>query len=57
MNMATSTFDKKFAVLPNKANEFIKEMTKKVSPTLPSGFKSNFKHDKDIKNYLKKALN
>lgn len=54
--MATSTFGKEFVVRPKKASGFVKEMTKKVAPTLNSDFKSNFKHEKDLKEYLKRAL-
>lgn len=58
--MATSTFGKQFAVKPEKANEFVKEMTKAVTPTLQKDFHSNLIHlsqEKEIKNNLLKALN
>lgn len=32
--MATSTFTKQFSVEKKKADEFVSEMTKKVTPTL-----------------------
>ena len=54
--MATSTFDKQFVVRPKNAKVFVREMTQKVAPTLRSDFKSNLKHEKDLKNYLQKAL-
>lgn len=46
--MATSTFGKQFAVKPEKAHDFVKEMTKKVAPTLSSDFKTHFKNMKKI---------
>ncbi len=58
--MATSTFSKQFAVKPEKANEFVKEMTKAVTPTLRRDFRSNLVHlsqEKEIKDNLLKALN
>ncbi|MBU9739315.1 hypothetical protein [Diplocloster agilis] len=54
--MATSTFRKQFAVRPDRANEFVAEMTKTVTPTLKSGFRSNLKHEKDLRESLLKAL-
>ena len=54
--MATSTFRKQFKVKSEKANDFVKEMTKKVAPTLKGGFKSNLTHEKDLKDILQKAL-
>lgn len=54
--MATSTFGKQFSVQPEKANDFVKEMTKKVAPTLKSDFKSNLKHEEDLKDILQRAL-
>lgn len=54
--MATSTFGKQFAVKEEKSRDFVKEMTRKVAPTLKSDFESNFKHEKDLKGILQKAL-
>lgn len=54
--MATSTFGKQFTVKSDKANDFVREMTKKVAPTLKSDFKSNLMHEKDLKSALQKAL-
>ena len=54
--MATSTFGKQFAVKPEKAHAFVKEMTKKVAPTLSSDFKTHLKHEKDLKENLRRAL-
>ena len=42
--MATSTFGKQFAVKEEKANDFVKEMTKKTAPTLPGSFCSRLAH-------------
>ncbi len=39
--MATSTFTKQFYVDKKKADEFVAEMSKKVTPTLQPDFKSN----------------
>ena len=58
--MATSTFSKQFVVKPEKANEFVKEMTKTVAPTLKKDFQSNLMHltlEKDMKSNLMRALN
>lgn len=58
--MATSTFSKQFAVRPEKEDEFVKEMTKAVTPTLRSDFRSNSVHlnqEKDLKNNLLRVLN
>ena len=54
--MATSTFDKQFKVRQEKVNGFVREMTRKVAPTLDSGFKSKFMHEKDLKESLHRAL-
>ncbi len=54
--MATSTFGKQFSVKSEKAYDFVKEMTKEVTPTLKSDFKSNFAHEKDLKESLQRAL-
>lgn len=56
MIMATSTFGKQFSVLPKKSKAFVREMSKKVPPTLQGDFKSKLKHEKDLKDYLQKAL-
>lgn len=58
--MATSTFGRKFSVTPSKAAEFVNEMTKAVTPTLPTNFQSNLvnlSQDKVLKSNLMKALN
>lgn len=54
--MATSTFGKQFRVKPEKAKGFVNEMTRRVTPTLKKDFKSNFMHEKDLKDILQKAL-
>lgn len=54
--MATSTFGKQFKVKHEKAKGFVHEMTRKVTPTLKSDFKSNLVHEKDLKDLLQKAL-
>ena len=56
MNMATSTFGKQFSVKPEKAGEFVHEMTKKVTPTLKRDFHSNFTHEREARSSLLKAL-
>ena len=59
--MATSTFGKQFCVKPEKANDFVKEMTKVATPTLQRNFRSNMVHltreDSNLKESLLKALN
>lgn len=40
--MATSTFGKNFSVSKKCAATFVKEMSKKATPTVSSGFKSNY---------------
>ncbi len=58
--MATSTFGKQFTVRQEKADDFVNEMTKAVTPTLKSDFHSNLVHltqEKDLKDNLLKALN
>lgn len=58
--MATSTFGKQFAVKPEKATEFVREMTKAVTPTLRKDFQSNSVHlaqEEDLRKNLLKALN
>lgn len=54
--MATSTFGKQFSVRSEKSDDFVKEMTKKVAPTLKRNFKSNLMHEKDLKDILHKVL-
>lgn len=54
--MATSTFAKEFKVTPEKSKGFVKEMTRKVAPTLKSNFESRLVHEKDLKDTLQKAL-
>lgn len=54
--MATSTFGKEFRVTKQKANGFVKEMTREVTPTLKRNFQSNLKHEKDLKDILQKVL-
>lgn len=55
-DMATSTFDKQFVVKPEKASDFVREMTKPASPTLRSSFSSHLSHEKDMKSKLLKVL-
>lgn len=58
--MATSTFGKQFAVTPDKASDFVEEMTKPVTPTLHSDFRSNSAHlanDENLRQKLLKVLN
>lgn len=58
--MATSTFGKQFTVTPEKASEFVNEMTRTVAPTLHKDFHSNLAHltqEKDLKDSLLKVLN
>lgn len=58
--MATSTFGKQFLVQPDKADEFVKEMTRTVTPTLKKGFTSHLAHltsDNNLKESLIRALN
>lgn len=54
--MATSTFGKQFAVKKEKANDFVKEMTKKATPTLQKNFCSKLAHEKDLRGELEKVL-
>lgn len=54
--MATSTFAKQFSVPSKKADAFVNEMKKAVSPTLNSNFKSNLVHEKELRSNLEKAL-
>ena len=58
--MATSTFGKQFYVQPDKADEFVHEMTREVAPTLKKGFTSHLVHltsDDHLKENLIQALN
>ena len=58
--MAISTFGKQFTVKPDKADEFVAEMTKATAPTLYKEFQSSFVYlsqEKDLKQSLLKALN
>ena len=57
MTMAISSFGRQFAVKKEKAGEFVKEMSKKVPPTLQSDFHSNFASENDLRESLSKALN
>ena len=54
--MATSTFGKQFLVSPEKANVFVKEITKTVAPTLRNNFHSNLIHKNDISQYIQMLL-
>lgn len=57
--MATSSFCKHFSVRPEKANDFVKEMKKPVSPTLDKDFRSNFTHvtqGSELRENILKAL-
>ena len=56
MIMATSTFGKQFTVKREKASNFVKEMTRDVAPTLSKSFHSNMTHEKDVKDFLQKAI-
>lgn len=46
--MATSSFQKQFAVKKKKVNDFIKEMSKEATPKLNEDFKSKFTSDKNM---------
>lgn len=54
--MATSTFNKQFAVKKNKAIDFVKEMSKPATPTLKKGFQTQLTHEKDLREQLAKVL-
>lgn len=56
MSMATSTFAKEFKVKPERSRGFVREMTRKVTPTLKSDFKSQFMHEKDLEGALQKVF-
>ena len=58
-NMATSTFGKKFVVNPEKTKDFMKEMTRTVTPTLPKDFHSNLSNltrEKELREDILKVL-
>lgn len=58
--MATSTFSKQFVVRPEKATEFVNEMSRAVTPTLQKGFQSNSVHlsqDEELREKLSRVLN
>lgn len=58
--MATSTFSKQFVVRPEKATEFINEMSRAVTSTLQKGFQSNSVHlsqDEELREKLSRVLN
>ena len=58
--MAASTFTKQFSVEKKKADEFVSEMTKKVTPTLQPDFKPNLvrlSQDCELKENILAALN
>lgn len=46
--MATSSFQKQFAVKKKKINDFVKEMSKEATPKLSEDFKSKFTSDKNV---------
>lgn len=57
--MATSTFGKQFSVRSDKVTDFVKEMTKPVTPTLKKNFTSHLGHvtsDENLRNNLLEAL-
>ena len=57
--MATSTFMKQFSVDRKKAAEFVDEMSKTATPTLPRDFKANLAHlsrDTELRNSVQAAL-
>jgi len=57
--MATATFGKKFSVSKKCASAFVKEMSKKATPTLSNDFKSNYttlSSNQQLKNQLLKVL-
>ncbi len=57
--MAASTFGKQFAVRKDKADEFVDEMTRAVTPTLQGSFKSrivNLAQNKKVWENLERAL-
>ncbi len=57
--MATSTFGKQFKLSREKTDDFVAEMTKKVTPTLTRDFNSNaicLEKERELKNKLVRAL-
>lgn len=59
MKMATSSFGKQFTLPRNKADEFVKNMTEAVTPTLRLDFETKFTYlsqNKELKNCLDKVL-
>lgn len=46
--MATSSFQKQFAVKKKKINDFVKEMSKEATPKLNEDFKSKFTSNKSV---------
>ena len=55
--MATSSFSKNFFVPPEKADEFLEEMTREVAPILPKDFKSQLVHLSDDEDLIESILN
>lgn len=57
--MATSTFSRNFVVTPEKEEEFVREMTKKVAPLLPKDFESHYvslEDDAELSERIAKVL-
>lgn len=57
--MATSSFTKIFTIKPEKATEFVNEMSKEVPLTLNKDFQSgliNLSQEKELKEKLREAL-
>lgn len=57
--MATSTFTKQFSVDRKKAVEFVNEMSKIATSTLPPDFKANLAHpcrDTELRSSVRAAL-
>lgn len=54
--MPTSSFFKHYYVPASKADEFVEMMVKEVPPTLKKDFQSQFKHEKELRPLLEKAL-
>ena len=57
--MATSTFTKQFLVDRKKTTEFVQEMSKTATPTLPPDFKTNLAHlpqNAELRNSIRDAL-
>lgn len=58
--MATSSFTREFTVNREKSTEFVIEMSKTASPTLPSDFKPNLvylQQNIELKSNILTALN